>query len=548
MWRFGKIAFMLSKPSHPATRFTHYELRIALLLLFFALNSSSCAPATQPPVAFPSYDPFMPIDPNSSSVAPSSEIPAPPTPTRGPTPTLAPFSVTLAPTPGPDQPPSSPTPDAVRELPTPRQEMDQYVVQQGDTLGSIAQRYGISVDALAQANGITNADVLDVGVTLNIPAPEPGLAGPSFKIIPDSELVFGPASAFFGIQEFLEGHRGYLTDYTEDVNGETLTAAEIITRVAQNYSVNPRLLLALLEHQSGWVTDSTPFNMDYPIGLADAYHVGLYLQLTWAADTLNRGYYLWRVNAISTWVLGDGSVVPVDPTINAGTAAVQHLFSKLDDRPTWEKDLSPEGFFLTYFVMFGNPFDLAVEPLLPSDLTQPRMSLPFQKGETWSFTGGPHGGWDSGSAWAALDFAPPSEERGCVPSPYWVTAVADGLILRAENGAVIQDLDNDGYEQTGWVVLYMHIETSERVEPGTYLFAGERVGHPSCEGGISNGTHVHLARKYNGEWIAADGDIPFNLDGWLSSGDGIEYDGFLTRGSQVVEAWDGVNELNQITR
>ena len=33
------------------------------------------------------------------------------------------------------------------------------------------------------------------------------------------------------------------------------------------------------------------------------------------------------------------------------------------------------------------------------------MQLPLQNGTTWSFTGGPHGGWDAGSAWAALDCA-----------------------------------------------------------------------------------------------------------------------------------------------
>jgi hypothetical protein len=127
--------------------------------------------------------------------------------------------------------------------------------------------------------------------------------------------------------------------------------------------------------------------------------------------------------------------------------------------------------------------------------------------------------------------------------------MADGLIIRASNGAVIQDLDNDGYEQTGWVILYMHIAEEERITPGEYLFAGEHVGHPSCEGGISNATHVHVARKYNGEWIAADGPIPFNLDGWISSGDGAEYDGFLKKyGFPMVEAWDRVNDLNQIKR
>jgi murein DD-endopeptidase MepM/ murein hydrolase activator NlpD len=127
--------------------------------------------------------------------------------------------------------------------------------------------------------------------------------------------------------------------------------------------------------------------------------------------------------------------------------------------------------------------------------------------------------------------------------------MADGYIVRAEDGAVIQDLDNDGYEQTGWNILYMHIETRDRLQPGTYAFAGDRIGHPSCEGGLSNGTHVHIARKYNGEWIPADGNIPFNLDGWISSGNGVEYDGYLTRGATMIEAMEGVFEgINQISR
>jgi len=135
-----------------------------------------------------------------------------------------------------------------------------------------------------------------------------------------------------------------------------------------------------------------------------------------------------------------------------------------------------------------------------------------------------------------------------VLSDEWVVAVADGLIVRAGDGAVIQDLDGDGNEGTGWVVLYMHIETRDRVEPGTYLKAGEKVGHPSCEGGVSSGTHVHLARKYNGEWIPADQDIPFNLDGWISSGSGQLYDGYMTRGDTVIEAYAGRDPKNEIQR
>ena len=74
-----------------------------------------------------------------------------------------------------------------------RQNADQYTVQTGDTLGSIAQSYGISVSTLEQANGISDPNLLAVGQTLNVPQPVPGQVGSSFKIIPNSELVYGPA-------------------------------------------------------------------------------------------------------------------------------------------------------------------------------------------------------------------------------------------------------------------------------------------------------------------------------------------------------------------
>jgi LysM repeat protein len=518
---------------------------------------ASCAPTTNQSITYPTYDPFLPIQQSTlapanlpSTITPTNTlIPDTPTATREPTPTRAPISIELPTVIPTDQPINTPTPDATRVLPTPRQEADQYTVQTGDTLGLIAQRYGISVEALMQANNITDPNLLKVGMTLNVPAPNLEGAGTAFKVIPDSEMVYGPAGINFGIKSFIDSQNGYLEVYEQDVDGFGLTGDEIVWIVARNYSVNPRLLLALLEYQSGWVTNSAPFNTSYPMGLADENHYGLYRQLTWAANTLNRGYYLWKANAISTWVLNDGTVVPVDPTINAGTAAVQYFFAQLDDRPTWEKDVSGTGLLLSYYVFFGNPFNRAIEPLISPSVTQPPMNLPFAKGQTWYFTGGPHGGWDVGSAWAALDFAPPGDNGSCLASSLWVTAVANGLVLRTSNGGLIQDLDNDGYEQTGWVILYMHIAEDGREQPGEYLYAGDHIGHPSCEGGIANATHLHIARKYNGEWIAADGPMPFNLDGWISSGgNGNEYDGYLTRGDITIEAMDSASEGNQVYR
>lgn len=527
------------------------SFRKSIHLLVFCIFLSACAPSTVEAVVFPTYDPFVKNTPSPQPGFPTTtttNTPLPPTATREPTPTRVPVTVSPVFTPINAAVAFSPTPDTSHVLPTPRQDSVQYTVQSGDTLGGIAMNYDISLESLMLANAISDANQLEVGQVLNVPAPNPVGAAPAFKVIPDSEMVFGPASIYFDIDQFIQSQHGYLATYEQDVNGIGLSGAEIISIVARNYSVNPRLLLALLEYQSGWVTNPEPFNTSYPMGLLDEGHYGLYRQMTWAANSLNRGYYLWRANAISTVVLNDNTVAPLDPTINAGTAAIQYFFSDLDDRTTWEFDSGPTGLLLTYYVFFGNPFDYAIEPLVPASVQQPLMTLPFAKGQTWYFTGGPHGGWDAGSAWAALDFAPPGDNGSCLASPLWVISMADGLVLRASNGGLIQDLDNDGYEQTGWTILYMHIAAGERAQPGEYLYAGDYVGHPSCEGGVANATHVHIARKYNGEWIAADGQLPFIMDGWVSSGGTYEYDGYLTKGGIVKEAYDGGADINSISR
>jgi len=392
------------------------------------------------------------------------------------------------------------------------------------------------------------------GMPISTPTPNFARFAPSseqgsgFKIIPDSELINGPASLLLDMDKYLKNKNGYLNSYQQEVNGVLLSGPEIVNLVATNYSVNPRLLLALLEYQSGWVTQAVVDEIDYPLRYYKEWYAGLYRQLSWSANELNRGYYLWRANAVTEWDLVDGGLLPINPNINAGTAALQNYFALLYTRDVWEYDVSEDGFFDTYENLFGYPFDYAIDPILPAGLIQPQLTLPFAHGETWSFTGGPHGGWGSGSGWAALDFAAPGEPSGCAPADAWVLASAPGMVVRSDNGAVVLDLDGDGYEETGWTLLYMHMGSDGRVQNGSKLNTGDRIGHPSCEGGLSNASHLHFARRYNGEWIPTDGYLPLIMDGWVSSGDGAEYDGFLTRGDQQIEAWDGQNILNEITR
>lgn len=494
----------------------------------------------------PTDDRSIPLDETQRAGSANASAEAAASPTRGSTPTRAPLSVAI-PTHDPASQLATPTPDKPHTLPTPRQQTREYTVQAGDTLGSIARSFGVSVETLLQSNGLTDENLISIGQTLEVPPPKADAPGSSFKVIPDSELVYGPASTQFDIVAFVNREAGYLSGYTQTVNDVALTGTDVVTRVAQDYSVNPRLLLALLEYRTHWVTspEPAPGSLDYPMGFVEPSRTGLYHQLAWAANELNRGFYLWRAGAVGAWILHDGSIVPVDPTINAGTAAVQAMFSVLDDRTTWDTDVGAFGLFKSYFFLFGNPFDLSIDPFRPVNLSQPSMDLPFEPGTIWAFTGGPHAAWDSGSAWGALDFAP-ADISACAVSHQWITAVMNGFIVRAADGAVVEDLDGDQYEQTGWDVLYMHVAAQDRVAPGTYVFAGDRIGHASCEGGVADAAHLHLARKYNGEWIAADGLLPFVLDGWTSAGTSTEYDGFLRRGLVTLEAAEGISELNQI--
>ncbi len=373
--------------------------------------------------------------------------------------------------------------------------------------------------------------------------------GSAFSILPDSELIFGPSTVGFDTFSFIRSQMGYLKNYQEEVNGEKLDGATLLARLSREYSVNPRLLLALVEYFNHWLTQPAPgADVDFPLGLKDGTRAGLYRQLSWAANTLNRGYYTRRVNGLNQLTLADGQVVNLAPSLNPGSAAVQYYFAQIYGFHEWELAVSPLGLYSTFTTLFGDPAALSIDPVVPVGIKQPVMNLPFEKGEIWNFSSGPHSAWGDGAAWAALDFIPPGGFYGCYQSQRWVVAAADGLVIRSENGMVVQDLDKDGYEQTGWTLLYQHIATQDRVPFGTMLEAGDRIGHPSCEGGPSNGTHLHFARRYNGEWIPADQEIPFNLDGWISQGKGKEYDGQLIRNGVSVEAYGFITQENQISR
>jgi LasA protease len=441
---------------------------------------------------------------------------------------------------------TTPLPD--RGVYTPGQLVD-YIASSGDTLPGLASHFNTTIREIHEANPIipNDASTMPPGFPMKIPIYYESLWGTPFQIIPDSQFVYGPAQKGFDPVAFVNEQPGWLKNYTVYASGENRTGGEVINLLAQNYSVSPRLILALVEYQTGALTKAVPeSNMDdYPLGYRDFAHKGLYLQLSWAVNYLNNGYYDWRSGKLKTFDLSDGRLERPDPWQNAGTVAVQYYFASVLDQNAFNQAVGTDGFYLTYKTLFGDPWKSDIN-FIPGSLKQPFLRLPFLGGKSWAYTGGPHSAWGDDSPRAAIDFAPPAVVGGCSFTTEISVAVADGVIARTEPAIAVLDMDGDGDERTGWVIFYLHLASADMIKNGTRVKAGDRIGRPSCEGGHATGTHVHIARKYNGEWIPADGPIPFDLEGWLAK-DGVEpYQGSLTKYSRTVEACECSDYTSQI--
>jgi murein DD-endopeptidase MepM/ murein hydrolase activator NlpD len=426
-----------------------------------------------------------------------------------------------------------------------------YYSQSGDTLSALAARFNVDPSEVRANAPLPETGLINPGTLLVIPDRMEAQTSPNIQIIPDSELVFSATGVDFDIAAYVKNAHGNLSSYREYLGSTAWTSgADEIKRLAYENSVNPRLLLAILDYESRWVRGQPVdiLHADFPMGYENAFYKGLFSQMVWAVNQLSIGYYGWRTGTVTQLRFSDGTTLRLDPRLNAGTVAIQYLFAQVHSQSQWAQIINPDnGFPALYAQMFGDPWARGdtVNPIFPAGLSQPPLALPFQSKTEWSYTGGPHGAWEHDGSLAAIDFAPATDHGGCDPTPTWITAAAPGLIVRSENGVVVEDLDGDGYEQTGWNLVYLHVATQDRVQVGTWVEKNDHIGHASCEGGIATGTHLHFVRKYNGEWVAADGPLAFVLSGWTVHQGAIPYEGTLTKGDKKIVA-DPVGQAKSV--
>ena len=137
-------------------------MRLKLIhLTLFALFLGSCSQLQEIPTLVPEIKLNQGPDESQTtpdwseideSPRPSSRVSIPPTWTP-------PVNSSMEQTDGPFNTPNAPVADGQLT----------YIVQSGDTLGEIATRFNVTIDAIAQANGIIDLDHIEEGQVLVIP-------------------------------------------------------------------------------------------------------------------------------------------------------------------------------------------------------------------------------------------------------------------------------------------------------------------------------------------------------------------------------------------
>ena len=133
-----------------------------------------------------------------------------------------------------------------------------YTAQSGDTLVSLAAHFNTSADEILAKNPeLEPAATITPGLTLLVPAYWFPLGSSAYKLIPDSALVYGPSSKGFDVDAFVAGYPGYLHGLSAFVDGSQRSGGQAVQYYAQQYSINPRLLLALMEWRTGALSQPT---------------------------------------------------------------------------------------------------------------------------------------------------------------------------------------------------------------------------------------------------------------------------------------------------
>ncbi len=403
------------------------------------------------------------------------------------------------------------------------------------------------------------AEVLSIPTLIPAPTPlptlpptaEPTPAVPTVKptatpqrsnlpavLVADDRFTYEEGFYADEIQAFLEEQDSVLARTTVPVGRGRDTVAHALSAHCMRYSLNPKVVLTLLEVQAGLVraNRASSERLRWAMGYHDPAWQGLERQLQWATYTLAEGFREAEAGEIP--VLTDGTLAPIPAEANVATRAVLGMLSYTADGEQFSLLRSDgEGSFVqTYRELFKQdprrpaefPWEAARQPFLwPPFQGTPLISSYFDheypifegNGSLLSYAG--QRGLQSYDGHDGWDYVLPAGTPVLAAAEGWVVFAGTVDTLCATPAGLIV-LDHG----RGYRTLYWHLQRID-VEEGAQVARNEKLGTVGSTG-CSSGPHLHFGVQFLGR----DTD-PY---GWCGS-DQIVEDPWALHPAGMISRW-----------
>jgi len=380
-----------------------------------------------------------------------------------------------------------------------------YVVQPGDTLASIALRYGLTTAALAKANGLINPDVIYVGLKLIVPASsaaapagKPATVVNRLHTVQADETLFNIALRYgASVQSFINTNQldrsGFIIPGQQliipaDAKSNQAGVAQPTTPLPAPFTDIKIGQLPLVQGSLMEVTvrTSEPVSLtgqfgdwDIPFALDGDQYTGLVGVGAHPVSGVVPGLHNLVITA--THENASPTAVASNVEIRPGHYNSEYILLSADRQNLLDPNLlaaEREKLNATWSVFnpqryWNGLFRVPVDQFI-------RISSPF--GTRRSYGGGPMTSYHEGT-----DFA--------IPAGTPVYAPADGVVMIAEPLAV---RGNAVVIDHGWGVYTGLYHLSEiKVAPGQQVKQGDLIGL-SGNTGLSTGAHLHWDIRIRG--------------------------------------------------
>ncbi|MFK3844864.1 M23 family metallopeptidase [Stenotrophomonas sp. NPDC078853] len=330
-----------------------------------------------------------------------------------------------------------------------------------------------------------------------------GTAQAGGPAVQSQDLVYQYEEMFeFDIATWLAGHAPQLSPQ-----------AEVLSHWAGYSGISPRVLLALMELQTGVVgnQDASPGSLERPFGTLVT-RTGFGPQLREVAETLRDAMY----DAADTGTMGPVALSADNP--------LRTLYALSGMDTVRATALADAGFNDVYRKLFGgSPARAQRDGGARAQADVPPTTLlqfPYPLKAKWHI-GGAHTHSGSGRfPMSSLDMSV-GGWWGSNQSNYWVSASASGRFKR--HSSCMAEIVHEG----GWSTTYYHL-MNIRPATGAMVAANDAIANPAntpnqalCDGGSSTGPHEHWSLKSNGSQHHLNG---VTLSSYLITATGTSYD------------------------